>query len=420
MEILGKNENNTKIQQEAVRKLSRLKVGALFMDMGTGKTKVAMDLMASKAKKVNYFLWICPCSIKEEIENERFKWHPELMIDIVGCESIGQSDRIYLNTIKKVKDHDSFIVVDESLKIKNIKAKRTQRIIQMGEYAKYKLILNGTPLSKNILDLYTQMEFLSPKILNMDRSEFMDKYCEYYMRGKLKGKIRKSHNVDHLVSIIEPYIFESSLDIEPRKIYEEQEYFVDDDEYVAVKNELFNKYYNGIYDELNFKAFATGLQKYYTGSDAKNNRLRNLLNEIDDQAIIFVKFLDNIPDGAHCITGAVSNENRQEIIKQFKNGEFKELWITYGCGAFGLNLQFCYNTIFADKIWDYSLIEQAEARTYRIGQNEDVNYYNLTCRNSGLERMITENINKKGDLLQTVKEEIEKTKGGVREWVKNI
>lgn len=35
-------------QQAAFEKLSRLKVGALFMEMGTGKTKVALDLAIGK------------------------------------------------------------------------------------------------------------------------------------------------------------------------------------------------------------------------------------------------------------------------------------------------------------------------------------------------------------------------------------
>lgn len=162
---------NSEEQQAAFEKLNRLKVGALFMEMGTGKTKVALDLIASKRDKVDYILWICPCSLKQEIEQERGKWHPEIIMDVVGVESIAQSDRIYLQTLKKAEGRKIFIVVDESLKIKNIKAKRTQRILKLGEIAEYKLILNGTPLSKNVLDLWTQMQFLSPKILDMSYSQ---------------------------------------------------------------------------------------------------------------------------------------------------------------------------------------------------------------------------------------------------------
>ena len=122
-------------QEEAFKKLSKLKVGMLAMEMGTGKTKVALDLMASKKHKVDYMLWVCPFSIKSEIEAERIKWHPELNIEIVGVETISSSDRTYLALLEKLKTHKTFIVVDESLKIKNADAKRTERILKFGEYA---------------------------------------------------------------------------------------------------------------------------------------------------------------------------------------------------------------------------------------------------------------------------------------------
>ena len=200
-------------QQEAIDKLSKLKVGALFMEMGTGKTKVALDLIASKRHKVDYVLWICPFSLKGEIEVEKEKWHPDLDIEIVGCESIGSSDRIYLDLLNKVNGKRLFMVVDESLKIKNIRAKRTKRILSLGELATYKLILNGTPISKNILDLWTQMDFLSPKILNMSYLEFKNNYCVYYIRGKLKGMVKNQTNIPHLISLISPYIYESKLSL---------------------------------------------------------------------------------------------------------------------------------------------------------------------------------------------------------------
>ena len=146
---------DTDDQRRAVNKLRRLKVGALFMEMGTGKTKVALDLMADRQKKVEMNVWVCPCSLKATIEEERQKWHPELSLTVVGVESIGASDRIFLNLLNEMAPHNNrvFLVVDESLKIKNIKAKRTKRLLELSNYASYKLILNGTPLSKNILDL---------------------------------------------------------------------------------------------------------------------------------------------------------------------------------------------------------------------------------------------------------------------------
>lgn len=389
-----------KNQQLAFDKLSRLKVGALFSEMGTGKTKVALDLINSKSNKIDYILWICPFSIKNEIIKERDKWYPSMKIDVVGCETIGSSDRTYLEILKKVTTSKTFIVVDESLKIKNINAKRTRRIIEFGEYAQYKLILNGTPITKNVIDLYTQMKFLSPKILKMSFNQFKNTYCEYYIRGKLKGMVKKQHNIEHLISLIEPYIFDCDLDIEAKKMYYNYFYDVDTFQYSKLKNELLEGIAN-----IDFFVLTTKLQQFYT--TYKEEMLKELLGQINDQVIIFVKYLDSIPAGANKIVGDMNTKERKQVIDKFERGDFKELYITYGCGSYGLNLQFCRNIIFAEHCFDYSQRIQAEARIYRIGQNYDVNYYNLWC-NVGLEKMIQSSLNKKSNLLNEIKKEIDK------------
>lgn len=370
------------------------------MEMGTGKTKVALDLINSKSNKIDYILWVCPFSIKNEIIKERDKWYPAMKIDVVGCETIGSSDRTYLEILKKVATSKTFIVVDESLKIKNINAKRTRRIIEFGGYAQYKLILNGTPITKNVIDLYTQMEFLSPKILKMSFNQFKNTYCEYYIRGKLKGMVKKQHNIEHLISLIEPYIFDCDLDIEAKKMYYNYFYDVDTFQYSKLKNELLEGIAN-----IDFFVLTTKLQQFYT--TYKEEVLKELLEQMNDQVIIFVKYLDSIPAGANKIVGDMNTKERKQVIDKFERGDFKELYITYGCGSYGLNLQFCRNIIFAEHCFDYSQRIQAEARIYRIGQNYDVNYYNLWC-NVGLEKMIQSSLNKKSNLLNEIKKEIEK------------
>lgn len=407
-------------QQAAFEKLSRLKVGALFMEMGTGKTKVALDLIASKRHRVDYVLWICPCSLKGEIEAERQKWHPELTFDVVGCESIGSSDRIYLETLRKVTGRRSFIVVDESLKIKNRHAKRTERILRLGEDAAYKLILNGTPISKNYCDIWAQMQFLSPKILQMTFNQFFNTYCEYYTRGEKKGRIKSFVNIPHLIDKIAPYIFEAKLEIETKKRYIPCTYETNLDEYGKYKEQMFYKYFVATDNDLNFNAFTMKLQRFYTENSDREKVIQQCIEDAGGQVIVFVRFLQSIPQGAHKITGEEKSEDRRRIIEAFRRGEFNVLYITYGCGAFGLNLQFCRHMIFAEQTWDYAVREQAEARIYRMGQGAEVTYYDLYCDGVGLEKLMTRCIERKSRMLDTVKSEIQKCKGGIKEWIKSL
>lgn len=382
------------------------------MEMGTGKTKVALDLIASKQHKVDYVLWICPCSLKSEIEAERKKWHADLKLDIVGCESIGSSDRIYLETLRKVACRKAFIVVDESLKIKNREAKRTSRILKLGEAAEYKLMLNGTPLSKNVLDLWSQMQFLSPKILQMSYNQFKDTYCEYYIRGRLKGLVKKQHNVEHLISKIEPYIFDAALELGKRKNYYDYTYRIDNkEEYDELKLSYLQA---PIFD---FMAISQVLQQYYCKSTEKAEIIKNLINGINEQVIVFVKYLSSIPKGAAALIGDMNEREREAVINGFRAGKIKVLYVTYGCGAFGLNLQCCKYMIFADHTFDYAQRIQAEARIFRLGQADDVHYYSLWC-NCGLERLIKGSLDKKTNLLNEVKKEINKK--GEEEWLKSL
>lgn len=390
-------------QELAFRKLSRLKVGALFMETGTGKTKVALDLMASKLKKVSLLLWICPCSLKGEFESERKKWHPELDVEVVGCESIGSSSRIYLETLAKVEASKAFVVVDESLKIKNRRTKRTDRIIRIGKNAAYKLILNGTPLTRNVLDVWAQMEFLSPKILKMDFWEFRDRYCEYYRSGPKKGRVKANVNISNLVSVISPYIFDAELEIKPSKFFLTLDYPMPDIiEYERIKSEFLMKY---TYEDGDgsFYGLLTKLQAFYCRSEGRKEIIEKAIGMTTGKVIVFVKYLTSIPEGAHSLTG--ETKNRDEVIEAFRNGDFSVLWMTYGVGAFGLNLQFCSTVIFADHSFDYAQRIQAEARVYRHGQENDVLYISLRC-DCGLEKMIFRSMDRKENLLDRMKSSI--------------
>lgn len=399
-------------QEKAFRKLSRLKVGALFMEMGTGKTKVAMDLIASKKNKIDYILWICPFSTKSDIEIERLKWHSDLEIDIIGFETLSLSDRIYLEIFEKVKTHRTFIIADESLEIKNGKAIRTERITRLRDMSDYRLILNGSPLSKNVLDLWSQMNFLSPKILNMTYDEFRNNYAEYYIRGRLKGLVKKQCNIPHLISLIKPYIFDCNLDLGKMKNYYSYSYSLANPfEYQEIKDKYAQSYC------LDFMALSTELQRCFCGSKRKLEIVNQIISESEEQFIVYVKFLGSIPESAYCITGNVSEKDRKIILDDFRKGKIKVLYITYGCGTFGLNLQCCHNVIFAEHVFDYAHRIQSEARIYRIGQKYDVNYYDIKC-DVGLERMITASQNKKSNLSLEIKKEIERV--GKDKCLKNM
>lgn len=76
--------------------------------------------------------------------------------------------------------------------------------------------------------------------------------------------------------------------------------------------------------------------------------------------------------------------------------------LSYQKEAFGLNLQEYNNTIYFDKVWDYALRTQSTRRTYRVGQEYDCHYYDLTG-DVGLESLIDRNISKKISMTEYFK-----------------
>lgn len=387
---------HTKEQLYAKCHLSKWKVGALFMEAGTGKTRVAIDLVNSVySDLVIYIAPLRTITHTPSIIDEVNKWGGfNSKVVYYGIESIGMSDRVYLEVLSLFNIYERvFIVLDESLKIKNTDAKRTKRLLHISEKAEYKLILNGTPLSRNILDLHSQMEFLSPNILNMTHSEFYNIFCRYKKITKRKGNkqivkefITGHENIDYLYSLIRPYVYECDLELNIKQSNKDILFNLTEESkesYKWIKDLILNDDYLDFRDNNVFLELTQKMQSSYCVDENKINKLKELFNTIDESnSIIFCKFVES-----------------QNVCKElFRNATV----LSYQKEALGLNLQHLNNTVFFDKIFDYALRIQASRRTYRTGQELDCNYFDLTsdCK---LDAMIDKNIYNKTNMLDYFK-----------------
>lgn len=383
-------------QRSAITKLQQYKVGALFMEPGTGKTRAAYELVRS-VPGVDYVLYLAPFqaintpnyaeSVPAEVERCGGFSMPH---DFIGFESLSSSDRIYLQLLRNIERASRpFIIADESLKIKNSNAKRTQRIIELGKEVEYKLILNGTPVSRNLLDLWPQMHFLSPRILNMGEAEYKNTFVEYTVMTKRIGHrkltrewINRYHNLDYLYSLIGPFVFDAKLSIDAKIQYidipynltseeKEQHQFIKEKYLDNERMELRN---NNIFLEITQK-----LQHNYSLSPEKFEAVDYILQKNDRKKVLLcAKYIDT----------------QEELKKRFPDVRV----LSWQKNSFALNLQ-AYNAIVKfDKHWDYALHEQLKHRVYRTGQQSDCLIYDLTG-DVGLENMMNQNAAKKGTLL---------------------
>ncbi len=380
-------------QQAAIDRLARLKVGANFAEPGTGKTRSTIELI--KSSPCDLVVWFTPFQTKENLSAEIERWGSVgREVKVVGTESISSSDRLYLELLRLIGSRSTFLVIDESLKIKNWDAIRTQRLLELSKLCEYRLILNGTPVSRNLLDMWAQMEFLSPKILNMSQAEYKNTFCEYTKitrrignRHYTKEFVTKHHNVDYLYSIISPYVYECDLKLEAGKQYFDVEYRIDQEAqkaYDEIKKKFLDQETLLIMNNNIFLAMTQKMQHGYCCSEEKFQAVEKILSSHDRSKVaIFRKFVDS-----------------EVALKQ----RFPDVAIfSIQSHAFGLNLQ-DYNVIIGwDRVWDYALMDQRDRRIWRTGQEETCYYYELTG-NVKLEEMMAANVEKKGKVLKYFKE----------------
>lgn len=165
---------------------------ALLMDMGTGKTKVTIDNIAYLYLKgeIDTATIIAPKGVyRNWVEREIKKHMPESVEyrvgwwDAGGCAASrdslatirdkGKHLRIFVINIESIstdkgehavdwflRQGRGFMVIDESITIKNHKADRTKVAYKLGLKAAYRRILCGDPYANSPLDIYGQADFL--------------------------------------------------------------------------------------------------------------------------------------------------------------------------------------------------------------------------------------------------------------------
>lgn len=458
-----------KHQQTAIDKLQRVKVGALYMDMGTGKTRTGLGLGVPRILegKVDCILWLCPVSVKQAIADEVKKHLPNAIYEMVdpagikdwnahiyiaGIESLSSSFNLNFSLLELVEKKRCFIVADESLLIKNHIAKRTRALWRLGERAEYKLILTGIPVANNEQDLYSQWYFLDPRILGYTSFySFAANHLEYDPR--IEGRVVRAHNTEYLVNKMAPFLYQvrkdECLDLPPKsystrycKMTESQYWeYENGKEHIIRIMEQWDDW-DSYTSTLIFRLFdivqkvVSGKTKYWKDifeTPLENPRIQLLLetmNEIpeDSKVIIWVKYTHEIEmisdvlanEGYNVakLYGKLSVKQRNKNLDKFKN-EAEILVANKGCGAYGLNLQHANYAIYYSNDFSWYTRSQSEDRIHRTGQEKNVHIIDFICEHTIDERIYRSMISKE-NLVDTLRREMNEQKDKadtLRRWL---
>ena len=245
-------------QKLALEKSWAEKTYALFMEMGTGKSKVLVDniailyeqaairgalIVAPKGVYKNWHDIEIPVHLPDHIKHSKVLWtasqtkkkqyeldtlfdgKKELKILIMNVEAFSTKKGLdFAHSFLNMLEGKALLGIDESTTIKNPTAKRTKNIIRIGNLASYRRILTGSPVTKSPLDLYSQCEFLDEKHLgHPSYYSFRARYAQMIKRnfgGRQVQIVGSYRRLDELAIKLENFSYrvlkEDCLDLPPK------------------------------------------------------------------------------------------------------------------------------------------------------------------------------------------------------------
>lgn len=440
-------------QARAVEKLLPIKVGALYMEMGTGKTRTALEMIKRRqeAGKIDRVLWLCPCSVKTSLRAD-IKKHAEgalSFIAIHGIESLSSSVSLYAALDHFIASGKTMLVVDESNLVKNSAAIRTQRITRLARGCAYRLLLNGTPISNNEADLYAQWYLLDWRILGY-RSywSFAANHLEFDHR--FQSRIRRVLNVDYLADKIAPYSYTvkkaDCLSL-PGKRALKAGFSLTPGQRAHYESTMraflgtFAERGGGISDIAIYRTFIA-LQAVTSGhkmlsapeesirhgpmfdSLYENPRiqcLKKVLKRAGEKVVIWVKFTHELfdiqkilqeeygRDSTALFYGGISQRCRQQELERF-GASARFLIANKSCAGYGLNLQYCHTAVYYNNDWSWATRAQSEDRLHRLGQAHDVEIVDIYAEDT-IDQRILACLERKENLAERFRSELKRRNG---------
>lgn len=436
------------VQRVALDKAYDQKGYGFFLEPGMGKTAIVMaeftDL--TEKDKVDLLVVICPNTLRSnwaaEAEKFGFKYEvsmfpnpaPERGMWIVNYEKLvtASVDLLY-NTVCK---RNTYLVCDESHRIKNPKAKSTKAALALFSRAKVQRVMTGTPMANNVVDLWPQLRAIDKHGIHKNPYTWRN---HYGIMGGWMGKVVVGvQREDELKELLDSCSFQAKK-TDWMKTLPPKAYYTLGYEMTTTQRKAYNEIYRDRFltiddKEVTAQIVITALMKMqqitsgFTIDDngdvidlvgAKNPKLlavEDALEDIEGKVIMFAHYRHTIDMlygrfGAEAvkIVGGMDRRDIEAVKTAFNTDDKVKYLIAQtstakeGLTLLGTEKNPCHTTIFVENT--YSLIDrtQAEDRNHRHGQTaEQVSYYDLS--GSDIESRIVSALQNKRDLVKTVME----------------
>lgn len=436
----------------------------LLFEMGCGKTLTAIAVTgaAYQMGKVKRVLIVAPTSVcavwpkefqdyaafpytiktmlgdkkkrlKELDDLVRFPY-PHLKVAVINYESTWR-DEIY----EALEDYDAdLIICDESQRIKTHDSEQSKAMHRLGDKARYKLILSGTPVQNEAVDIFSQYRFLDSTIFGQNFYTFRNRYAvmggfnrkQIVSYRDLDQLIQKEHNIAYRVTKAE------ALDL-PEQTFENRYITLSTKErnlYDHIRRDSYAELSDGgtitattvLTKLLRLQQFTGGFlvqddaekpQLVSTGKlDALADILQDYVVEGKKKLVIFARFLPEVHEiekltdkmltkhgmKAVAIYGEIPKESRGAIVQQFQTDPNTMVFIgQIDTAGTGITLTAADTCVYYSVNFNYATYSQSLSRIHRIGQKHPCTYIHLVTENS-VDSNILDSLSKKEDLAKTV------------------
>ncbi len=435
----------------------------LLFEMGCGKTLTAIAIAGAgyQMGKVERLLIVAPTSVvavwpKELQEYAKFKYtcktllgekkqrlkqiddlikfpFKALKVAVINYESTWRPE-----ILEKLKEFDAdMVIADESQRIKTYDAAQSKAMHELGDQARYKLILSGTPVQTAAIDIWSQYRFLDKTVFGDNFFKFRGRYAIMGGYGNkkivgykdLEGLIKKEHSIAFRVTKDE------ALDL-PEQTFETRKIQFNQKEknlYERIKKDSYAELDGGghitattvLTRLLRLQQLAGGFlvqddaQKPQLVSRAKLDALADIIEDYvigsGKKLVIFARFIAEVKAIMElagkvlpkelkqvAIYGDIKKEDRGGIVKQFQEDPNTVLFIgQIDTAGTGITLTAADTCVYYSKNFNYATYSQSLSRIHRIGQRNCCTYIDLEIEGT-IDELISKALSRKEDMAKTV------------------
>ena len=429
-----------KHQKKALMYLCKRDVAALYTDMGTGKTKVMIDMIQTRGfKKV---LVVAPNKACEVWEEQIGIHGIESLFCVVRLNHLSKDksikvlqqnstkkkssiqdktyvyiinyEKVWRNGIDKIFLSKRFgidcVICDESHRIKTPRSKCSMYLAKLGKQVPHRYLVTGTPLAENPTDVFAQYKFLDRNIFGVSLGPFRDRYENIDVEAtarighRILDKKNPYRNLDDLREKMFSCAFyiESSIELPEQtdivrtfKMPDKTEklYHQVFKEKVAEMNGLWLESNNILTTVLRLQQVTSGYaqvedietkeKKILNVDKARREELKSLIEEFPEHEplVIFARFTKDLKNIRRCCRelGLSYSEvsGKEDTLKEWKSGKTQIIGIQYSSGSESIDLTRARYCVYYSMTQRLALYEQSRKRIHRPGQTKPVVYYHL-------------------------------------------